>query len=182
MYEMPTSVRSNDLTYYANVTTSSGPAMTWGMFATGWFELGQPEKANPCFNRSYANIQPPFDVWTETPTGGAVNFITGAGGFLQLIINGLSGLRIHQTELIFNPTLPNGVESLTIRNFNYLGNQVTFNYDSNNMYVSVPVINTQNPLFIRVNHSTTVITLTQTVQKFPVSYAEIFTNTSALSK
>jgi hypothetical protein len=27
--------------------------------------------------------QAPFLVWTETPSGGTPNFLTGAGGFLQ---------------------------------------------------------------------------------------------------
>jgi hypothetical protein len=31
-----------------------------------------------------ARAKEPWAVWTETPTGGAVNFITGAGGFLQV--------------------------------------------------------------------------------------------------
>lgn len=30
---------------------------------------------------AYANIHPPFDVWTETPTEGAVNFITGLNAY-----------------------------------------------------------------------------------------------------
>ena len=58
------------------------------MYAVAWLELGQPSQAAELFNRSYANIKTPFNVWTETPTGGAVNFITGAGGFMQGIING----------------------------------------------------------------------------------------------
>lgn len=38
--------------------------MTWGMHAIGWIELGDLETANETFLRSYANIQPPFNVWT----------------------------------------------------------------------------------------------------------------------
>ena len=34
------------------------------------------------YKRGFANVQLPFNVWRETPGGGAVNFITGAGGFL----------------------------------------------------------------------------------------------------
>jgi hypothetical protein len=43
--------------------------MTWGIHAVGFLELGDPVSAAPNFNRSFANQQPPFLVWTETPTG-----------------------------------------------------------------------------------------------------------------
>ena len=76
--------------------------MTWGMHAIGHLELGQEDEASELFNRSYLpyvqvtligvllffffaiSTQPPFNMWTEVPGGGgAVNFITGMGGFLQ---------------------------------------------------------------------------------------------------
>ena len=46
--------------------------------------MGNFTRAAPHFRQGYANVQPPFNVWTETPGGGTVNFITGAGGFLQV--------------------------------------------------------------------------------------------------
>ena len=78
-------VRANDLLYYSKVTDNGGPAMTWGMFAVSYLELGPSyiDLARSNFNRSFANAQPPFLVWTETPSGGTPNFLTGAGGFLQ---------------------------------------------------------------------------------------------------
>ena len=54
---------------------------------------GNTPAAAALFNRSFANVQPPFAVWTETPTGGATNFLTGAGGFLQAAMMGYPGLR-----------------------------------------------------------------------------------------
>ena len=40
-------------------------------------------------------FQQPFKIWTETATGGGtMGFITGAGGFLQSVINGYGGLRL----------------------------------------------------------------------------------------
>jgi len=49
-------------------------------------ELGDYDKAADLFERSYAPyVKEPFNVWTEVDSGvGAVNFITGAGGFLQV--------------------------------------------------------------------------------------------------
>lgn len=79
MMKMDPDVRENDLVYYSQRTDSNGPAMTWSMHTIAYLELGQIGKGNLIFPKSYANIQPPFDVWRETPTGGAVNFLTGAG-------------------------------------------------------------------------------------------------------
>lgn len=92
---MNLSTRLNDLTFYENRTDNNGPAMTWAMFAIGHWDAGDVDKAQSLFNRSYANVQEPFGVWTETPSGGTTNFLTGAGGFLQAVINGLGGVRIN---------------------------------------------------------------------------------------
>lgn len=74
-------------------------------------------------------MQPPFDVWTEFPSGGGtVNFITGAGGFLQSVIYGTSGMRITRGALTFNPPPPSATGTsavkLTVHSFHYLGNRL----------------------------------------------------------
>ena len=91
---MNSSTRLNDLKFYENRTDNGGPAMTWAMFAIGHWDVGDVDEAQSLFNRSYANVQEPYGVWTETPSGGTTNFITGAGGFLQGVINGLAGVRL----------------------------------------------------------------------------------------
>ena len=94
-------VQSNDLTYYGSVSDPKGPAMTWAMFVINWLALGRFDTAQDYFDRSYANIQTPFDVWTETATGGgSVNFITGAGGFLQQFVFGYPGMRVNNDALL----------------------------------------------------------------------------------
>merc|ERR1712129_197026 len=100
---MNPTVLKNDLSFYDAVTDPVGPAMTWSSFAIGWFSVGNFSQSREHFRRGYANIQQPFNVWTETPTGGAVNFITGAGGFLQSVIFGTSGMRIQRDHLYFEP-------------------------------------------------------------------------------
>ena len=65
-------------------------------------------------------------MWTERrDVWGAVNFITGAGGFLQAVIYGYGGFRLKDSELSFNPTLPPNVNKMTIR-VNYLGSLIDF--------------------------------------------------------
>ena len=56
-------VRLNDLAFYENRTDPSGPAMAHAMFAIGWLETGNKEKAEKSFLKNYANIQGPFKVF-----------------------------------------------------------------------------------------------------------------------
>ena len=91
--------------------------MTWGMFAVGYIELGKGFEAVAArdFNRSFANAQEPFLVWTETPTGGTPNFLTGAGGWLQTAFFGYSGLRIGDTNLTLSPSAPELTGAIGLR-------------------------------------------------------------------
>ena len=50
LWSMPEDVRRNDLEHYAKVTHPNGPAMTWGMFALGWLDLGEKAKADELFD------------------------------------------------------------------------------------------------------------------------------------
>ena len=59
----PLQVRLNDLAFYENRTDPSGPAMTHAMFAIGWLEVGNKQKAKKSFLKNYANIQGPFKVF-----------------------------------------------------------------------------------------------------------------------
>lgn len=63
-------LRANDLLYYESRTDPNGPAMTYAMFAVGWLDVGNHTKAQQLFVRGYANVQAPFYIWTETPSGG----------------------------------------------------------------------------------------------------------------
>lgn len=130
MMEMSAEVRKADLEYYANRTDSGGPAMTWAMHSVGFIELGNLALANPNFNRSFANVQAPFNVWTETPSGGTTNFLTGAGGFLQGITFGLFGLRVDSKKLAIQPTLLDGMSSIKLRGLHYLGAVLDLEYSA----------------------------------------------------
>eukprot|EP01126_Amoeba_proteus_P038187 TRINITY_DN3972_c0_g1_i6.p1 TRINITY_DN3972_c0_g1~~TRINITY_DN3972_c0_g1_i6.p1 ORF type:complete len:488 (+),score=70.62 TRINITY_DN3972_c0_g1_i6:811-2274(+) len=116
------------LDYYTPKTDINGPAMTWAMTSVGYLQINQPEEAAKYFEPSYANIHSPFNVWYETPGGGTVNFITGAGGFLQLMIYGYSGLRINSEtgnlDVLNFPHLPPGTESFSLKEFKFLGNSL----------------------------------------------------------
>ncbi len=67
-------------------------------------------------------LHPPYNVLTETPHNHSINFITGAGGFLQQIIYGYTGLRITEdgVKQKYKPMLPHDIQGLTLQNF-YIG-------------------------------------------------------------
>jgi len=126
--DMSPRILANDLAFYDPITDPTGPAMTWSMFAIGWINVENFDRSQRHFQHGYANAQEPFNVWTETPTGGAVNFITGAGGFLQSLVFGTSGMRIRRDGLHFKPPPPaaSGSEAsrLTVHSFHYLGSRL----------------------------------------------------------
>lgn len=150
---------ANDLAAYGNCTDSGGPAMTWGMFAVGYIQLGPAyaSLAASNFNRSFANAQEPFYVWTETPTGGTPNFLTGAGGFLQTAFSGYTGLRVNASGCFFlAPALPEQTRTVGIRGVSFLGVRFSVSYDDTSITFSAdaqgaerivrsPVVSYSNP-------------------------------------
>jgi len=127
---MSEEVRLHDLEYYAQRTSANGPAMTWSMHAIGYLQFGRKAEAAANFNRSFANIKEPFGIWTETPMGGVTNFITGAGGFLQAVVFGYGGLRIHSEGLTVAPVLMEGATSMTIRGIHLRGSAFSLTVDT----------------------------------------------------
>ncbi len=63
MWPMSDEVRRNDLLTYESLTRTDGPAMTWSMHSIGFTELGDFDKAQQLFRRSYETyVRPPFNV------------------------------------------------------------------------------------------------------------------------
>jgi Glycosyl hydrolase family 65 central catalytic domain len=112
---------------YDKVTREDGPAMTWAMHTVGFLDLQDQVEAAKVFERSYSvYTREPFKVWSEVIPGvqGAGNFITGAGGFLQSIINGYGGVRLHFDRLsITNFFVPPQSTSLDFSGIAYLNNR-----------------------------------------------------------
>ena len=163
--KMNSSLRRNDLKFYLNVTTGGGPAMTWGIFSIGFTEIGEEQLAHETFNRSFANVKQPYDVWTETPHGGAVNFITGAGGWLQTALFGYSGLRIRPSFLEINPKLINLSTTNKIRGIRYLSAVIDFIITETTLTVGV-----QNGVEVLITDTKTSKTFTTTTHvTLPIS-------------
>ena len=113
--------------------------MTWGMHAVALIETDGPHSAEVSsnFNRSFSNAQHPFLVWTETPTGGTTNFLTGVGGFLQTVLFGLPGLRVWSDRLAIHPQLVEGMTSVKARGVHYQGRVFDLSFDATEMSIEL---------------------------------------------
>jgi trehalose/maltose hydrolase-like predicted phosphorylase len=124
---MNASTKKNNLDLYANLTRETGPAMTWAMHTIGYLEIDDQEKAMEYFFLSFLPyVREPFMIWNEAIEGtvGIGNFITGAGGFLQSLINGYGGVRLHSDSLtIGKSSHPEGfTQGLEFKGLTYLNN------------------------------------------------------------
>ncbi|XP_051778005.1 protein-glucosylgalactosylhydroxylysine glucosidase isoform X2 [Erpetoichthys calabaricus] len=135
-YPMSEDVRRNDLEFYEPLTDQGGPSMTWGMFAVGWMELKQKARAQAHLMKCFNNIQEPYKVWSEYSDGtGAVNFLTGMGGFLQAVLFGYTGFRIKKESLNFDPAFPEDITDFSITGVCYLGNKLNFTFKRDKMTI-----------------------------------------------
>jgi protein-glucosylgalactosylhydroxylysine glucosidase len=105
-----------DLEYYESRIGEGSPAMTHAIFATLYARLKEPTKAWQAFKEAHIpNKKNPFGVLAETAGGTNPYFATGAGGFLQSVINGFGGLDITPTGIVQVPSsLPPSWKQLTI--------------------------------------------------------------------
>lgn len=112
--------------------------MTWSMFAINYLSIDDTIKADLHFRNGFEKyIQKPFLVWREVAAmdgpknetfldqseeRGAVNFLTAAGGFLQSILFGYSGVRVLNDRMEINePRLLPTTNGLVINGIKYRG-------------------------------------------------------------
>jgi trehalose/maltose hydrolase-like predicted phosphorylase len=100
---------------------AEGPGAMMGstLLAVDAAELGDRPLLDSLLPHSYqGHLRGPFLMLSETPRNDAVNFVTGAGGFLQQVIFGYTGLRIGEAGLepAFAPLLPSRITRLVLRN------------------------------------------------------------------
>ena len=125
---VPNNVKENDLTNALNFTKEKGGGAMMGiaLYQNVAAEIRNRELFDEFFNLSYkAYLRAPFNVLAETPENMSTNFLTGAGGFLQQVLFGYTGLRIAEDGLVqkYEPMLPEGVKEMTITSLNFRGRQ-----------------------------------------------------------
>lgn len=145
---MPQDVRVNDLAVYEGTTDANGPAMTWAIYAIAALDVGNATGAAALFSRGYGTVQGNFSVWTETPHGGCTPFITGAGGFLQSVVNGYVGARYAAGMLSLTPHPPPGsATAITAHGVGYLGNELRVRTNATHASVELLPVAAPKPAF-----------------------------------
>jgi trehalose/maltose hydrolase-like predicted phosphorylase len=114
---------------------AQGPGAMMGstLLAVDAAELGDRALLDSLLPRSYqGHLRGPFLMLSETPTNDAVDFVTGAGGFLQQVIFGYTGLRLGEQGLEprFPPVLPSRITRLVLRNVQVRGRRYDIVVDS----------------------------------------------------
>ncbi|HEY8795201.1 MAG TPA: hypothetical protein VIM15_09690 [Gemmatimonadaceae bacterium] len=103
---------------------AAGAMMGVTLLSVDAAELGDHALVDSLLPYSYrAHLKGPFLMLSETPTNDAVNFLTGAGGFLQQVIFGYTGLRLGDggLEPKFPPVLPSHIRRLVLRGIHVRG-------------------------------------------------------------
>ncbi|WP_410586366.1 glycosyl hydrolase family 65 protein [Amycolatopsis sp. lyj-23] len=105
---MPPGLAQHDLDYYQQRTDPDGPSMTDAIATIAGAALGSPGCAVYTSLRNSAGpyLVAPFNQWRETRTGGAFDFTTGQGGYLQEFLYGFTGMRWGTDAVTVDPFLP----------------------------------------------------------------------------
>ena len=131
--------RRTDLTHAIRRLAEQGPGamMTVTLYPVIAAELGDQALLDSLVPLTYrSHMRKPFDVLAETPSSKAVNFVTGAGGFLQQVLFGYTGLRLSEQGLTprFPPLLPSGVTRLVLRNLQVRGEHLDIIVDAEGLH------------------------------------------------
>ena len=111
-----------------------GPGAMMGstILGVGAAELNDRAMMDTLLPYSYrAHMKGPFLMLSETPQNDAVNFVTGAGGFLQQVLYGWTGYRWADggLEPEFPALLPSSVKRLVLRNVSVRGRRYDITVD-----------------------------------------------------
>jgi protein-glucosylgalactosylhydroxylysine glucosidase len=112
---------------------AAGAMMGITLLSVDAAELGDRRLVDSLLPFSYqGHLRGPFLMLSETPTNDALSFLTGAGGFLQQVIFGYTGLRLGEAGLepAFPPVLPSHIHRLLLRNLHVRGKRFDVVVDS----------------------------------------------------
>jgi trehalose/maltose hydrolase-like predicted phosphorylase len=118
---MSEQAKRSQLEQAARSLLAEGPGAMMGstLLSVDAAELGDRALIDSLLPHSYQpHLKGPFLMLSETPTNDAVDFVTGAGGFLQQVIYGYTGLRLRNAGLepAFPAILPSKITRLVLRN------------------------------------------------------------------
>ncbi len=111
-----------DLTYWEAHTNPDGYFTGDSAYAIAWLRAGRPDKAEETLTAAVHHIAAPFNTFMEKLSGGHLNFITGAGGFLQNIVFGCMGVDWTPEGVAIHPlAMPPQSTEAVIRQAHLLG-------------------------------------------------------------
>lgn len=187
-----------DLDFYSGRTgVTVGGGKTICPFFTGnsaygiaYLALGNRSAADYQFELGFLHQTPEFNVWTEyAPEAGQgfghLNFITGAGGWLQALLYGYPGLRLPPAggALLFAtpaPSLPpGGVTRVKLRGLHLLGTAFDFAYDSARVCVALRGAQAGAALQMRSEASGATVAITAQEACLPLAQVIVEHNTAA---
>lgn len=124
--EVEDSVKRNDLRNALQFIKRTGGGVMMGitLYAIVAAEIHDKELFNAFHRLSYSPyLRGAYNVFAEAPDNMSTNFLTGAGGLLQQVIFGYTGMRLGSDGLIsrFQPMLPEGVREVRLKNINVRG-------------------------------------------------------------
>lgn len=113
--------------------------MTWAMHSIGFLESGDEKSAQEMFEKSFSYMLGRFGMWRETASGGygCVNFVTGMGGFMQNLLQGYLGLRIHENRLDFTPYVIPNTTGFEVHGVNYQGMLFDFMVNTTSVQITL---------------------------------------------
>ena len=115
--------RLADIRYYGAHIDPRGSFMTAGHYVIAWLE--RPHRnltsASKWFAKGRTRNYAPWRIWSEHAQndGGAVNFLTAGGLFLQSLVFGYGGMRFADGGVSLDPVLPPSVRAMTLRGLNF---------------------------------------------------------------
>lgn len=127
---MDAAIAKNDLRYYAARSSGSDTKGFYtgdSSYAIAMLFAGERAAAETQLMFAFDHQLPPYNIWTETNprvaarnSTGNLNFLTGAGGFLENIVFGYGGIHYSADGLALHLSLPPmNVTSMTLRGVAY---------------------------------------------------------------
>eukprot|EP00755_Sulcionema_specki_P015514 Sspe_Gene.59590::Locus_32757_Transcript_2_3_Confidence_0.500_Length_8529::g.59590::m.59590/K22078/PGGHG, ATHL1; protein-glucosylgalactosylhydroxylysine glucosidase len=104
---LPDAVKRSDLAYYMARTPRDGMFTGDSMYSIASAQLRNYTMAAQAWHAAFDHMTGGFYAWRERVSGGALNFLTGAGGYIMNVLYGYGGIRLHGNGTMeITPRLP----------------------------------------------------------------------------